>query len=81
MAGRPLAPAGLGEDQVPEASITARANRRLSPPLASVTRSSKGWSSRPAVRTLPLPTRATPVTRTPRRSRAAISGTWLNGSR
>jgi hypothetical protein len=80
-AGRPLAPAGLGEAQVPEASITARARMRSSWPPASTVRSSNGRSARPAVVTLPTRVRATAVTRAPYRTRPAICGNRASGSR
>ena len=61
VAGMPDAPRTLGEPQVPEASITARA--RMSSPPARRTRN--GVSSRPAVRSRSSPSRVTAATRAP----------------
>ena len=62
MASRPFAPAALGDDHEPEASITASA-RMLFGPAPFWYLSSNGAWSRPFVLTLSYPTRLIAVTR------------------
>ena len=62
MAGRPLAPAGLGECQVPDASMTASACTTFGP-WPFWYRISNGAFSRPLLFNLSKPARLMPVTR------------------
>ncbi|MFK4544329.1 hypothetical protein RKD29_003925 [Streptomyces tendae] len=64
-AGIPFAPIGLGTDQVPEASMTARAVMRSSAPSAVSTCTVNGCSPRPESTIRSRPARATPVTVAP----------------
>ena len=79
-AGNPLAPSGFGVDQVPEASITARASAWLVPFVVSI-ESTKGRASRSVLTTLSIPWREMAVTRVPASMTDAISGVAASGAR
>ena len=77
----PLAPAGFGLRQVPDASMTARARWRLSRPSGPTVTISNGRVSRPLDGTRSMPRRVTETTRTLKRRFGAIAGCVANGVR
>jgi hypothetical protein len=68
----------LGVDQVPLASITARARSSIGSPSRKA-RITKGALSRPADLTLSNPSRLIAITRVFRRSARATGGSWAYG--
>ena len=72
---------GLGENQVPEASITARARAVCRSPLASRQRMTNGAASRPSVVTLSSPSRPIAKTSASNTMCGAIAGCAASGSR